>query len=102
MGDRTARRCHYLNEENVPLSVAVCEALAASDRSWPATGSEGSPLQDYLDIEVVDALFTESLVKEEGVSLSLQLTLPGARVDIHTDHAYSDEPVRIQVTPADR
>lgn len=99
MGYRTAQRCHYLNEENVPLSVAIGEAIAAYDDSW--SPPEESALYDYFDVEVVDALFTESLVKEEGVSLSLRLILPDARVDVRTDRTYSDEPVRIQVTESE-
>lgn len=99
MGSRTAQRCHYLNEENVPLSVAISEALTAYDRSRPTTGE--SPLHDYLDVELVDTLFTETLVKEEDVSVSLRVTLPDRCVDVHTERAHSDDPVRILVTETD-
>ena len=96
MKNSTVRRCHYLNEENVPLSVAVCEALTAHDRAHSVP--EERPLRDYLDVEVVDSLFTESVVNEEDAALSLQLTLPGVRVDVDAESTYSDDPVQIRVT----
>ena len=100
MGNRIAQRCHYLNQENVPLSVAICETVAAYDRSRPA--DEGSPVHDYLDVEAVDSLFSEPIVEEESVSLTLRLNLPETCVDVHTEHdAHADEPVRILVTEAD-
>jgi hypothetical protein len=96
MRDRTVHRCHYLNEENVPLSVAICEAIAIDEASRPVV--EGDPLPDYLDVEAVDDLFTEAVAREEGVSVSLRMTLGDREVDVRTDPTASDEPVRIDVT----
>lgn len=96
MENSTAQHCHYLNKENVPLSVAVCETLTACDRSLGVT--EESPLGDYLDVEAVDTLFTKSIVRDEGAALSLQLTLPDVCVDVHAEAAHPEGPVHIEVT----
>jgi hypothetical protein len=89
--ERTFERHHYLHLENVPLSEAVREAVDAHERSEATV--EGVILDEDVNVEVVDRLFTETLGDSEDVSLSLQMDLPNVHVDLESDY-----PISIRVT----
>lgn len=87
MDHNPERRRYYLGEENVPLSEAIREAVAAHESS--EVDVDCAALSDHLDVETIDHLFPES----DYVSVTLQLGLPNVIVDI-----WSDEAVDIRVT----
>lgn len=85
--DDPERRRHYPEEENVPLSEAVREAVDAHETADAV--ADGAALSNHLDIEAIDRLFTGT----GEVAISAQLHLPNVTVSI-----WSDGAVDIRVT----
>lgn len=93
MDDNPKRSRHYPNEENVPLSEAVREAVDAHERSEAI--ADESALYDRVNIEAIDNLFTDvdGVTDANDVSITLQMDLPNVRVSV-----WSDGAVNIRVT----
>ena len=81
------RRRYYPEEENVPLSVAVREAVAAHERSSLAT--DEFDLYDHVDPDALDALFGP----DSEAAVSVQIYLDDVTVSV-----WSDGGVDIRVT----
>lgn len=91
MDSNPERRRHYQNEENVPLSEAVREAVDAHENAEAVM--DEAALYDSLDIETIDQLFTDT----GDVSLSVQIQLPNVTVGI-----WRNDAVNIRVTDDER
>lgn len=91
--DDPERFRHYPNEENVPLSEAIREAVEAHDDAEAI--EDESALYEHVNVEAVDELFTDldGVTKVEDVSVTLQLDLPNVQVSV-----WSDSAVDIRVT----
>lgn len=87
MDDTSERRRYYPDEENVPLSVAIQEAVRAHERSSVLT--DELDLYDHVDPEAMDSLFSET----PGVEISVQFRRPPATISV-----WSDGGVDIRVT----
>jgi len=81
------RRRYYPEAENVPLSVAVREAVAAHRRSSPTT--DDFDLYDHVDPDALDALFE----RDPQAAVSVQIRLEDVTVSL-----WSDDGVDIRVT----
>lgn len=87
MNDDSERRRHYQNEENIPLSESIREAVRAHEHS--EAGVDEAALYDHIDIQAIDRLVPES----DDVDISVQLYLPNVTVSI-----WSNDAVDIRVT----
>lgn len=74
--DASERRRYYPDEENVPLSAAIQEAIRAHEESSVLT--DDLDLYDHLDLEAIDTLFRGS----SDVEISVQFRLPTATVSV--------------------
>lgn len=79
MDENPERKRHYPEEENVPLSTAISEAIEAHERS--SFLEDEFALYDHVDREALDNLFRET----DGVSISVQFFLPSATVSVWND-----------------
>ena len=89
MSGHPERRRYYPEEENVPLSEAVREAIEAHENS--SLSLDELRLYDHIDPEAIDMLFTDTA----GVDVSVQINLTNVTVSI-----WSDGGIDIRVTDA--
>ena len=87
MDENPERRRYYPDEENVPLSVAIEEAVRAHEGAPPL--SNDFDLYDHVDPDAIDMLFTDTA----GADISVQFRLPDVTVSV-----WSDGGVDIRVT----
>ncbi|WP_123538222.1 HalOD1 output domain-containing protein [Halosimplex salinum] len=79
MAPSPERRRYYPEAENVPLSVAVREAVAAHESA--SLSADEFDLSDHVDPEALDALFEA----EADVDVSVQIRLHDVTVSVWTD-----------------
>ena len=79
MDENPERKRHYPEEENVPLSTAISEAVEAHERS--SFLEDELTLYDHVDRDALDNLFRET----DGVSISVQIHLPNTTVSVWND-----------------
>jgi len=87
MASDPERRRYYPGEENVPLSVAVREAIRAHGNS--SLGADELDLYDHIDPVAIDRLFRETA----GADVSVQIDLTNRTVSL-----WSNDGVEIRVT----
>lgn len=87
MDDHPERRRYYPTEENVPLSEAVREAVAAHENA--SLSADEFRLYDHVNPEAIDHLFKDTA----GVDISVQIDLTNVTVSI-----WSDGGIDIRVT----
>lgn len=87
MGGHPERRRYYPEEENVPLSEAVREAIEAHENS--TLSADELRLYDHVNPEAIDELFLDA----SGVEISVQINLENVTVSI-----WSDGGIDIRVT----
>lgn len=87
MRNDSQRRRYYQNEENVPLSEAIREAVQRHSGAEPSVDVE--VLAERTNTEAIDHLYSET----DDVPLSLQVSLPNVLVNL-----WGNEMVDIRVT----
>lgn len=76
MDDTSVRRRYYPDEENVPLSVAIQEAVSVHEKS--SVLADELDLYDHVDPGAIDTLFRET----PGIEISVQFRLPSATISV--------------------
>lgn len=79
MASDPERRRYYPDEENVPLSEAVREALQAHENS--SLSADELELYDHINPEAIDTLFQDTA----GIDISIQIHLTNVTVSLWSD-----------------
>ena len=87
MDESPERKRYYPDEENVPLSTAVREALEAHENS--TLSADELRLYDHVNPDAIDELFRDT----SGLDVSVQINLTNVTVSI-----WSDGGIDIRVT----
>ena len=87
MDESPERKRYYPDEENVPLSTAVREALEAHENS--SLSADELRLYNHVNPEAIDVLFSDTA----DVDVSVQINLTNVTVSI-----WSDGGIDIRVT----
>lgn len=87
MDENPERRRYYPDEENVPLSQAVREAIEAHEET--SLSADEFQLYDHINPEAIDLLFTDTA----NVSVTVRIVLENVTVSV-----WSDGGIDIRVT----
>ena len=87
MDDRPERRRYYPDDESIPLSEAVLEAVRAHENA--SLSADEFDLYDHVHPEAIDTLFRDA----SGVDLSVRFHLTNVTVSV-----WSDGGIDIRVT----
>lgn len=75
------RRRYYPDEENVPLSTAICEAIRAHEHA--SLIEDEVDLYNHVDPEAIDGLFVDT--PGNDVEISVQFNLSDVTVSVWSD-----------------
>ena len=79
--DRPERRRYYPDEENVPLSTAILEAVEAHENA--SLSGDELDLFRYVDPDAIDMLFTNTT--DHDVDISVQFNLADVTISVWND-----------------